>query len=97
MGRAPPICTAIRAGRLRNGKTVSAMNPNDQLEPTVFVIFGGAGDLTWWKLVPPHLTSQDRSPPTEFSVIAVARLNMSDKNLRRRLHVGVKKFARHAT
>jgi glucose-6-phosphate 1-dehydrogenase len=28
------------------------MKPNDQLEPTVFVIFGGAGDLTWRKLVP---------------------------------------------
>ena len=30
---------------------------NDHLEPTVFVIFGGAGDLTWRKLVRPCLTS----------------------------------------
>ena len=28
------------------------MKTNDHLEPTVFVIFGGAGDLTWRKLVP---------------------------------------------
>ena len=28
------------------------MKPNEPLEPTVFVIFGGAGDLTWRKLVP---------------------------------------------
>ena len=26
--------------------------PKDQLESTVFVIFGGAGDLTWRRLVP---------------------------------------------
>ena len=31
---------------------VTSKKPNDQLEPTVFVIFGGAGDLTWRKLVP---------------------------------------------
>jgi glucose-6-phosphate 1-dehydrogenase len=28
------------------------MNTTDQLDPAVFVIFGGAGDLTWRKLVP---------------------------------------------
>jgi glucose-6-phosphate 1-dehydrogenase len=28
------------------------MKTNDELEPTVFVIFGGAGDLNWRKLVP---------------------------------------------
>ena len=28
------------------------MKTDDQLEPTVFAIFGGAGDLTWRKLVP---------------------------------------------
>lgn len=28
------------------------MKTNDQIEPTVFVIFGGAGDLAWRKLVP---------------------------------------------
>jgi len=28
------------------------MKTDDQLAPTVFVIFGGAGDLTWRKLLP---------------------------------------------
>ena len=28
------------------------MATNDQLEPTLFVILGGAGDRTWRKLVP---------------------------------------------
>ena len=49
---------------------------NDQLEPTVFVIFGGAGDLTWRKLVPALFDlSQDRSMPADFSIIAVDRIS----------------------
>jgi glucose-6-phosphate 1-dehydrogenase len=71
------------------------MNTNDQLEPTVFVIFGGAGDLTWRKLVPALFDlSQDRSMPADFSVIAVDRVDLSDEKLRQRLHDGVKKFSR---
>ena len=66
------------------------MKSNDQLEPTVFVIFGGAGDLTWRKLVPALFDlSQDRSMPAYFSVIAVDRENLTDEKLRRRLHDGV--------
>jgi glucose-6-phosphate 1-dehydrogenase len=72
------------------------MKPNDQLEPTVFVIFGGAGDLTWRRLVPALFDlSQDRSLPADFSVIAVDRVDVSEEMLRRRLHAGIKKFARH--
>ena len=68
---------------------------NDQLEPTVFVIFGGAGDLTWRKLVPALFDlSQDRSMPADFAVIAVDRVETSDEKLRRRLHDGVNQFSR---
>jgi glucose-6-phosphate 1-dehydrogenase len=74
------------------------MKTNDQLEPTVFVIFGGSGDLTWRKLVPALFDlSQDRSMPAHFSVIAVGRADLSDDALRRRLHNGVKKFSRQRT
>ena len=60
------------------GKKTRIMKANDQLEPTVFVIFGGAGDLTWRKLVPALFDlSQDRSMPTDFSVIAVDRVDLS--------------------
>jgi glucose-6-phosphate 1-dehydrogenase len=77
------------------GKGTKIMKTNDQLEPTVFVIFGGAGDLTWRKLVPALFDlSQDRSMPADFSVIAVDRADLSDEKLRRRLHEGVKKFSR---
>jgi glucose-6-phosphate 1-dehydrogenase len=71
------------------------MKTTDQLEPTVFVIFGGAGDLTWRKLVPALFDlSQDRSMPANFSVIAVDRVDLSDEKLRRRLHDGVNQFSR---
>jgi glucose-6-phosphate 1-dehydrogenase len=72
------------------------MKTSDQPEPTVFVIFGGAGDLAWRKLVPALFDlSQDGSMPADFSIIAVDRVDMSDEKLRRRLHDGVKKFSRH--
>ena len=71
------------------------MKTNDQLEPTVFVIFGGAGDLTWRKLVPAlYDLSQDRSLPAKFAIIAVDRIKLGDDALRRRLHDGVNQFSR---
>ena len=71
------------------------MNANDQFEPTVFVIFGGAGDLAWRKLVPALFDlSQDCSMPAHFAIIAVDRVSLSDESLRRRLRDGVKKFSR---
>jgi glucose-6-phosphate 1-dehydrogenase len=77
---------------------VSLLTTNDQLEPTVFVIFGGGGDLTWRKLVPALFDlSQDRNLPADFAIIAVDRTDLSDEKLRRRLHDGVKKFSRRRT
>lgn len=71
------------------------MTTNDQLSPTVFIIFGGAGDLTWRKLVPALFDlAHDRRMPADFLIIAVDRLDLSDQNLRRRLRDGVKKFSR---
>jgi glucose-6-phosphate 1-dehydrogenase len=67
----------------------------DQLEPTIFVIFGGAGDLTWRKLIPALFDlSQDRSLPGKFAIIAVDRIKLGDDALRRRLHEGVDRFSR---
>jgi glucose-6-phosphate 1-dehydrogenase len=72
-----------------------SMKTKEQLEPTVFIIFGGAGDLTWRKLVPALFDlSQDRSLPAQFAIIAVDRIPLSDDMLRRRLHDGVDRFSR---
>jgi glucose-6-phosphate 1-dehydrogenase len=77
------------------GEQVMIRESNDQLEPTVFIIFGGAGDLTWRKLVPALFDlSHDRSMPADFAVIAVDRVEMSDERFRQRLHDGIKKFSR---
>ncbi len=74
------------------------MKAHDQLDPTIFVIFGGAGDLAWRKLMPAMFDlSQDRSMPADFSIIVIDRVAMNDEKLRRRLHDGVKKFSRQAT
>jgi glucose-6-phosphate 1-dehydrogenase len=71
------------------------MPANGQLEPTVFVIFGGAGDLAWRKLVPALFDLfQDRSMPDHFSIIAVDRASFSDEKFRQRLHDGVNQFSR---
>ena len=71
------------------------MQTNDQLEPNIFVIFGGAGDLTWRKLMPALFDlSQSHSIPAHFSIIAVDRVALGEDDLRKRLHAGVGKFAR---
>lgn len=71
------------------------MKTNDTLEPTVFIIFGGAGDLTWRKLVPALFDlSQDRSLPAQFAIIAVDRIKLDAEALSRRLHEGVNQFSR---
>jgi glucose-6-phosphate 1-dehydrogenase len=68
---------------------------SDQLEPTVFVIFGGAGDLTWRKLIPALSDLfQSHSMPAHFSVIAVDRVETNEDKLHKRLHEGVNKFSR---
>src|SRR5450755_3508480 len=71
------------------------MKTNDRLEPNIFVIFGGAGDLTWRKLMPALFDlSQSHSIPVHFAIVAVDRVELSDDRLRKRLHEGVRKFAR---
>ncbi len=72
------------------------MNQNDQMPPVVFVIFGGAGDLTWRKLVPAMFDlSLDRSMPPHFAILAVDHVEHTDESLRKRLYDGVKKFSGH--
>jgi glucose-6-phosphate 1-dehydrogenase len=76
---------------LREGHT--AMNL--QLEPTVMVIFGANGDLTWRKLVPALFNLfLDRRLPERFAILGVARHKLDDEEFRRRLKKGVDSFSR---
>ena len=71
------------------------MKTNIQLQPTVFAIFGGSGDLTWRKLVPSLFNLfQDLSMPQEFSIIALDRIDLQIEVLHHRLREGIEKFSR---
>jgi glucose-6-phosphate 1-dehydrogenase len=71
------------------------MNPSEPMSPTVFVIFGGAGDLTWRKLVPALFDlAEAHGLPEKFAIIVVDRMPLGDTALRRRLHDGVNQFSR---
>jgi hypothetical protein len=71
------------------------LDTQNQSEAVVFVIFGGAGDLTWRKLIPslfaPH---PNRGLPNKFAIIGVDHAALSDETLRKRLHEGVRRFSK---
>ena len=74
------------------------MKTDDHLDPNLFVIFGGAGDLTRRKLMPALFDlSQDRRMPAHFAIIAVDRVELSDEQLRKNLHEAVAHCARTGT
>jgi glucose-6-phosphate 1-dehydrogenase len=71
------------------------MPRNAPIEPTVFVIFGAGGDLTWRKLVPALFNLRvDRHLPEKFAVVGMARKGMDDAAFRERLKDGVERFSR---
>ena len=72
------------------------MKTTDQLEPNIFVIFGGAGDLTWRKLMPALFDLSQRSRVFRLILRSSRWIesNSAMDGLRKRLHEGVRKFAR---
>jgi glucose-6-phosphate 1-dehydrogenase len=69
-----------------------------RIEPTpgatTLVIFGASGDLTRRKLLPAlyHLSRGQRLP-ARFSVIGIARTDMSDEGFRQQFHDSLREFA----
>ena len=52
-------------------------------EPTIFVIFGASGDLTWRKLIPAlHNLFLDGKLPEKLAIIGVGRRSISDEDFR---------------
>ena len=71
------------------------MKTDERLEPNVFVIFGGAGDLTRRKLMPALFDLfQSQRIPAHYSIVAVDRVDLGEEHLRKRLHDGVNEFSR---
>jgi glucose-6-phosphate 1-dehydrogenase len=66
-----------------------------QVAPTIIVIFGGAGDLTWRKLMPSLFDlHRDGRMSQEFAIIAVDRVPFRASELHQRFLDGVKQFSR---
>jgi glucose-6-phosphate 1-dehydrogenase len=64
-------------------------------DPTILVIFGSAGDLTWRKLVPAlYSLYLDDWLPDRFRVLGLDIRGMSDQQFRDHLRKGVDKFSR---
>ena len=64
-------------------------------DPCAFVIFGASGDLTQRKLIPAiYSLAYRRLLPQKFSVVGVARSEMSDDEFRTAMEAAVKEFAR---
>jgi glucose-6-phosphate 1-dehydrogenase len=71
------------------------METETRHQPTVLVIFGGAGDLARRKLVPAlYNVSLDKGLPESFAVIGVDRKSTSDEEFRAHLREGVGQFSR---
>jgi glucose-6-phosphate 1-dehydrogenase len=71
------------------------MTDSHQPKPTVLVIFGAGGDLTWRKLAPALFDlSRQNLLPRQFAIIGVGRARFTEDKLRRHLKRGVDKFSR---
>jgi glucose-6-phosphate 1-dehydrogenase len=63
-------------------------------EPTTLVIFGASGDLTRRKLLPAlYQLSRGQRLPARFTVIGVARSEMTDDQFRQQFHDSLNEFA----
>ncbi|MBF9236664.1 glucose-6-phosphate dehydrogenase [Hymenobacter sp. BT683] len=71
------------------------MSSTKKMPPTIFVIFGGTGDLNARKLAPAlyHLFL-DGWLPEQFALIGTGRTELSDEEFRRRMLDGINEFSR---
>ncbi len=66
-----------------------------KIDPTIIVILGATGDLTWRKLIPAiYNLYLDKWIPNNFVVIGVSRTKMTEEKFQKHLHEGVDKFSR---
>lgn len=71
------------------------MQTESQPDPTVIVIFGAGGDLSWRKLLPAlYNLYLDKWLPERFAIIGVDRRAMSDAEYHQHIRQGVDQFSR---
>jgi len=72
-----------------------SMPQNSRLDPTILVIFGAGGDLTWRKLLPAiYNLLLDNYLPERFAVVGVARRKVDNDAFRDKIREGVNQFSR---
>ncbi len=71
------------------------MKANNKPKPTIFMIFGGTGDLAERKLIPAlyNLFLEDHMPK-EFAIIGLGRTDYTDDSFKKLLLDGINKFSR---
>ena len=71
------------------------MSSKLQAEPTIFIIFGGTGDLNARKLAPAlYNLYLDGWMPKQFSIIGTGRTKLTDDQFRANLLEGINQFSR---
>ncbi len=71
------------------------MEPTIKIPPTILIILGATGDLTWRKLIPAiYNLYLDKWMPDDFAVIGVGHSKMAGKAFQQHFHEGVDKFSR---
>src|SRR6201999_3645856 len=64
-------------------------------KPTIIIILGATGDLTWGKLVPAiYNLYLDKWTPDNFAVIGVGHSKIGIKEFQKHLQEGIDKFSR---
>ncbi|WP_018289816.1 glucose-6-phosphate dehydrogenase [Verrucomicrobium sp. 3C] len=65
------------------------------LSPTILVIFGAAGDLSWRMLIPAlYCLSTEGCLPEKFAIIGIDRKEMTKEEFQSHLRAGVESFCR---
>ena len=71
------------------------MSSNTKSEPTIFVIFGGTGDLNARKITPAlYNLFLDGWMPKQFSIIGTGRTQLTDEQFRKNMLDDINQFSR---
>lgn len=71
------------------------MNRTLKPDPTIFIIFGGTGDLNFRKLAPAlYNLFLDGWMPEHFSIIGTGRTKLNDDQFKANLLEGINQFSR---
>ena len=70
---------------------------DERIDPTIFVIFGGSGDLTRRKLIPALVNlSEDGYLPGHLAILGLGRSDYSSNRFREGLKKGIDRFSRRS-